>query len=153
MRCVKKHVTIGKCADIFGVKFGAGAKSANDAKFTRQVATRFRRKISVQLQTFDAGCLGQGANFAGTAVNEYAAAYSLTAVPAKFAPWPRQPASNVCNCTEIFRLKRVATWRVNFASFALFAPAPNFTPKMSAHFPIVTCFLTHLMRNCAAGRD
>src|SRR5437899_47050 len=72
MRRIKQHVTVGKCADIFGVKCGAGAKSSNDAKFTRQLATRLRRQISVQLDAFEAGRFCHGPNVIIRWVNEYA---------------------------------------------------------------------------------
>ena len=71
MRRIKQHVTVEKCADIFRVKCGAGAKSSNDAKFTRQLATRLGREISVQLDTFDTGCLCHGANFVRRRINEH----------------------------------------------------------------------------------
>src|SRR6266487_5126331 len=72
MRRVKKQVTIGKCADIFGMKFGVSAESANDAKFTRQAATYFRRQISVQLDAFDPGCLCYGTNFVSGWIDKHA---------------------------------------------------------------------------------
>src|SRR6266699_3823384 len=53
MMRIQKHVAIGKRAGVFGLEPAIGRKSSNDAEFTRQFATCFSRKISVQLNGFD----------------------------------------------------------------------------------------------------
>src|SRR6266496_3950015 len=72
MMRIQKHVAIGKRAGVFGLEPAIGRKSSNDAEFTRQFATCFSRKISVQLNGFDTRPFRSAANFLSTCVNEYA---------------------------------------------------------------------------------
>ena len=70
MICIQKHVAIGKRAGIFGLEPAIGRKSSNDAKFTSQFSAGVGRKISVQLNRFDARPFRGVANFVSTCVNK-----------------------------------------------------------------------------------
>src|SRR5437870_1851051 len=70
MECIKEHVTISDCTGVFRLKPYVGAESSNDAKFTSQFSAGVGRKISVQLNRFDARPFRGVANFVCTCVSK-----------------------------------------------------------------------------------